>query len=118
MGREVFDHCPLRCTLHNLPYRLGSDSITPDPTQPVYSAENGTRADASGQGPLVYSTLHPHRDRNCPDVFSLADQVGYDPVLLPDLEVLDPQSYQFCSSEPTTHQQGQNLPITLTTRSV
>ena len=111
MRPESFDRCALRGPLHNMPDRFRRDPITPDPTEPVYSAEDRTRADASSHGPLVDSLLHPCWHGNCPDVLSFADQVGDDPVFLPNLKIFGPQCHQFCSSEPAPDQQRQNRAV-------
>ncbi len=60
---------------------------------PAYAPEDRAGTNFGGRSPGINSSLHPRRDRNRANVLSFADQVGYDPVLLPDLEVIRPKAH-------------------------
>lgn len=60
--------------------RLRSDPLTPHSPEPAYASEDRNRADTRDCRPIANHPLRPGRDRNSPDMFSLADQVGDDPM--------------------------------------
>src|SRR6266540_3613928 len=95
MGSEILDPGALRGALHHVPDRLRRDSFAPDSTHPVYSPEDCSGTDAGSYGPLIKGPLHPRWHGDCADVFSFADQIGDNPVILPDLEVFSSESYRF-----------------------
>ena len=68
-----------------MPHRLRRDPLTPNAASSIDAPENDFFIDAGGSDPIVNRGLHPGRNRDSSDVFPLADQVGDDPVLLPDL---------------------------------
>ena len=76
MGSKVSDADTLRGRFHDVPNRLGRDSIAPDLSRPTYSPEDRTTIDASRRGPLIDGAFRPHWNRNCTDVFSFANQVA------------------------------------------
>jgi len=51
------------------------------------SAEDEAGRNPGGLRPGVHRLFDPTRHRNRSDVFALADQIGHDPVLLPDLKI-------------------------------
>src|ERR1017187_1955372 len=118
MRSKVLDAGTLRGRFHNVPDRLGRDSISPDLTQPTSSPENRTPADASCRGPFIDSTLCPHWNRNCTDVLPFANPVRDYPVLLTDLEIFRPESNQFGPSQAASNEQRQNRPVTFASKAV
>lgn len=84
---KILDASALRSSFHNMPYRLRREAVAPKLAQAVYPAENGAGADFGGHGPGVKRPLDPLRDWDCADMLSVADQIGDDAVLLPDLEI-------------------------------
>jgi hypothetical protein len=81
---KILDDGALRSSFHNMPYRLRRQAIAPKFTQAVYTTENGAGSDSGGCGPTVYRLLCPRRNGDGPDMFSFADQIRNDAVLLPD----------------------------------
>jgi hypothetical protein len=65
---------------HSLRHRLRRDALTPHSPEPAYASEDRNRADTRDCRPIANHPLRPGRDRNSPDMFSLADQVGDDPM--------------------------------------
>src|ERR1019366_2138872 len=112
MGSKVLDAGTLRGRCHDVPNRLGRDSIAPDLSRPTYSPEDRTTIDASRRGPLIDGAFRPHWNRNCTDVFSFANQVSDYPVLLANLEIFCSESNQFGPSQAASNEQRQNRPIT------
>ena len=53
MGSKVSDANTLRGRFHDVPNRLGRDSITPYLLPPIYSPENRATIDGSCRGPLI-----------------------------------------------------------------
>src|SRR5215472_14992394 len=72
----------------DMPDRFRGDRLSPNLAKAAHSSENGPRLDARDGKPLVYCALRPARDRNGANVFTFADQVGNNPVILADLEIL------------------------------
>src|ERR1700721_1618708 len=118
MRSKILDARTLRGRFHNVPDRLGRDSVAPDLTQPIYSPEDHTTADAGCRGPFIDSTLCPHWNRNCADVLSFANQVRDYPVLLANLEIFRSESNQFGPSQAAPDEQCQNRPVTFTSKAV
>jgi hypothetical protein len=108
----------LRGRFHDVPNRLGRDSITPDLPQPTYPPEDRTIIDASRRGPLIDGKFRPYWNRNGTDVFSFANQVSDYPVLLADLEIFCSESNQFGPSQAASNEQRQNRPITFASEAV
>ena len=65
MGSKVLDAGTLRGRFHDVPNRLGRDSIAPDLSRPTYSPEDRTTIDASRRGPLIDGEGLP----TCPEWF-------------------------------------------------
>ena len=76
MGSKVSDAATLRGRLHDVPNRLGRDSIAPDLPQPIDSPEDRAILDGRRRGPLIDGAFRPHWDRNGTDVLSFANQVS------------------------------------------
>jgi hypothetical protein len=118
MRSKILDAGTFRGRFHNVPDRLGRDSIAADLTQPTYSPEDRTAADASCRSPFIDGTLCPHWNRNCTDVLSFADQVRDYAVLLTDLEIFRSESNQFGPSQAASNEQRQNRPVTFASKAV
>lgn len=113
MGREVRDSCAPGRSLHNVPNRLRSDVFAPD----LPSSADGPK-DKAGRYPRsvrpdIHRAFHPVWHRNRSHMLSLANQIGYHPVLLPDLEIGDVQADQFRAPEAASDQNRHNSPIAL-----
>ena len=118
MGSKVSDAATLRGRLHDVPNRLGRDSIAPDLPQPIDSPEDRAILDGRRRGPLIDGAFRPHWDRNGTDVLSFANQVSDYPMLLANLETLPSESNQFSPSQTASDEQRQNRPITLAAETV
>ena len=81
--------------LYNTPNYLGAESGSPNPASLVDRAEERAGRNPGGSHPGVNSSLHPIWDRNGSYVATLADKIGYNPVLLPLLYVFNAQCCQF-----------------------
>ena len=69
----------------------------------VDRAKERAGCDPGGPRPGINSILHPIRDRNGLYVAAaLTDKIGYDPVVLPLLQVFDAQGSQFGPAQPAT----------------
>src|SRR5262245_7371771 len=108
MRSEVLEAGALGCSLDNMPNRFWGDPVAPDVTEPVHSPEDRTCIYPSSSGPFIDRSLHPRGHRDGADMLPLADQVGNDPVFLPNLEVLHPQPDEFRPPESTPNQQRQD----------
>jgi hypothetical protein len=69
--------------LYNTPNNLGAESGSPNPASLVDRTKERTGRNLRGYHPGVNSSLHPIWDRDGSYVATLADKIGYDPVLLP-----------------------------------
>ena len=78
--RENLNSSVDRDNLDDVPDRLRRDRLTPHSPEPAYASEDRNRADTRDCRPIANHPLRPDRDRNSPDMFSLADQVGDDPM--------------------------------------
>src|ERR1035438_1785061 len=101
MRGKVVDASSLCGGFNDMPNCLRSDPSTPDFARAAYTPENCAGVDFGSREPGIDSSFNPRRDWNCADVLSFADQVGYDPVLLTDLEVLRLEADQLCPSQTT-----------------
>jgi len=70
-----------------MPYRLRRDALTPNGASSIDAPENDSILGAGGCDPVVNRGLRPGRNRDCSDVFALADQVGDYPAVLPELNI-------------------------------
>jgi hypothetical protein len=68
--------------------------------------------------PFIHRPLDPARYRNRSDVLSLPDQIGYNPVLFPDLKVVGPQPDQLGAPETASDENRQNCTVPLPPQSV
>jgi hypothetical protein len=98
MVSKASDADTLRGPFHDVPNRLGRNSIAPDLPQPIDSPEDGAIIDGSRRGPLIDGAFRPHWNRNGTDVLSFANQVSDYPMLLANLKIFHSESNQFGSS--------------------
>jgi hypothetical protein len=96
-----------------MPHRLRRDPLTPNAVISIDAPENDSFIDAGGSDPIVKRGFHPGRNRDSSDVFPLADQVGDDPVLFPDLKVFKFQSDEFSPPQTASEQYGQHGAVAL-----
>src|SRR5580704_11263351 len=80
---------------HDTPNNFGAESGAPNPASFVDRTKECTRCNPCGRHPSVNSGFHPIRNRNSSYMASLADKVGYDPVLLSLLYIFNAQCGQF-----------------------
>src|ERR1039457_6681391 len=97
MGSKVLDASTLRGRFHNVPNRLGGDSVAPYLLQPTDSPEDHTAVDTSRRSPLIDGAFRPHWNRDCSDVFTLTGQVSDHPMLLANPQIFHSESNQFGS---------------------
>src|ERR1700730_12058527 len=90
MRSKVLDASALGRGFHDVPNRLWCDPAAPDFAEPVYSPEDWTFADFSGNRPFIHLSLYPRGDRDSADMLAFDTQVGNNPMFLPNLKV-------FCS---------------------
>src|SRR5450759_3953866 len=69
--------------------------------------------DSGNLGPFVDGSLRPTWDRNCADVLSFADEIGDNPMFLPNLEVLSSKADKFGPPESASDQQRQDGAVAL-----
>ena len=79
----------LRFLFHDTPNDFGAESRAPNPASFVDRTKECPRCNPGGRHPIVNSRFHPIGNRNSSYVTSLANKVGYDPVLLPLLYVFN-----------------------------
>src|SRR5271165_1784782 len=118
MGSKVLDASTLRGCLHDVPNRFGRDSLAPNSLRPTYSPEDRATINGSRSSPLIDGVFRPHWNRNCPDVFSFANQVSDYRMLLAKLEIFHSESNQFGSPQSASDEQRQNRPITFASEAV
>jgi hypothetical protein len=83
---------------HNTPNNLRAESGASNPASLVDRTKERPRCNPGGYHPGVNSGLHPIRDRDGSYVAALTDKIGYDPVLLPLLNVFNVQCSQLRST--------------------
>src|SRR5215471_5817698 len=110
MGSKVSDAATFRGRFHDVPNRLGRDSIALDRPQPIDSPEDRAILDGSRRGPLIDGAFHPHGNRNGTDVLSFANQVSDYPMLFANLEIFHSESNQFSPSQTASDEQRQESP--------
>ena len=89
MGSEVRGSSAQGGSLHNMPNGFGRDVFPPDRTGAANSAKDEACRYLRGMRPVIHRTVYPARHRHRSDVPTLPDQIGHNPVLLPDLEVVE-----------------------------
>ena len=113
MGSKVCDAGAPCSALHNVPHRFRRDVFAPDRPSSADSPKDEAGRCLRSVRPVIHRVLHLARHWNRSHVLSFADQVGYNPVLLPDLQVGDPEPNEFRAPEAAADQNRQNSPITL-----
>jgi hypothetical protein len=76
--------------LHDTPNDFGPKSSAPNPACLVDRTKERAGCNPGARHPGVNSSLHSIRYWNGPYMAALADKIGYDPVFLPLLDVLNP----------------------------
>jgi hypothetical protein len=89
------------------------DGFAPDLAEPVYAPEDPACADTGNLGPFVDGSLRPGGGRDCADMLSFADEIGDNPMFLPNLEVLSSQTDRFGPPESASNQQRQDGAVAL-----
>src|SRR5208283_3142790 len=87
MRSEVRNSCAPGRSLHYVPDGFGGDAIAPDRSASADSTKDEASRYPRSLRPVIHCPFDPPRHRNRSDVLALPDQVGHNPVLLPDLEV-------------------------------
>ena len=113
--RQLRDTSPTGVLLDDVPNHLLCDAFSPHVSLFGYAAEDPPVRDARRFKPEIGGRFNPIRHWNGPDVRRLADQVGNDPVVLPLLKVIRPQSSHFASAQAATEHERQHgsVPATL-----
>jgi|ERR1700730_16996107 len=112
MWSEVLDVGTFSQPLDDVPDGFRCPAFASDLSLSAYSPKDCPLIYLSCFGPLIDSALRPHRNWNCADVLSFADQIGDHPILLTDLKIFQFESYQFGASQTTSNKQRQNRSVT------
>src|SRR5258708_18275738 len=118
MRSEILDVGTFRSRFDDVPDGFRCEACAPYLSKPAYSPEKRTCTDTSCIGPLINNALCPHRNWNCANVLSFANQVGDHPVLLADLQIFHPESYQFGASQATANEQRESRAITFASEAI
>jgi len=86
-GRNLTGLCLL---LHDTPNVLGTEAGSPDPASLIDRTKESASCNSGRLHPGVNPGLHPIRHWNGSYVTALADKIGYDPMFLALLDVLNP----------------------------
>jgi hypothetical protein len=113
MGSEVRDSDSPGRTFHHVPYGFGCEVVPPELAVSAHSAKDETCRYPRNLCPVIYGAFHPLRHRNRSDVRALPDQIGHNPVFLPDLKVVGPQPNQLGAPETASYENCQNCPVPL-----
>ena len=89
--REGQNLAVLHFLLHDTPNDLGAESGSPDPASLLDRTKERAGCNPGGRHSDVNFSFHRIRDRNGSHVAALADEIGYDPLLLPLLYVFNAQ---------------------------
>src|ERR1039458_2121201 len=87
MGRQSWNVTDLCFLLHQAPDDLGTEAATPDSARFVYLPKQNATRDSGGRRPRINSRFNPARNRDGAYMAALANKIGYDPVLLPLLDI-------------------------------
>jgi hypothetical protein len=82
--RQVRNSCAPGCALHHVPYGFGGDVVAPDGSASADSAKDEAGRYPRDLHPVIHRAFDPPRHWNRSDVFAISDQVGHNPVFLPD----------------------------------
>src|SRR5260370_11081048 len=93
MRSEILDVGACRSRFDDVPDGFRCQAVARDLFLSAYSPKDCTLTYLSCSGPLIDSALSPHRNWNCANVLSFANQIGDHPVLLADLKIFHPESY-------------------------
>ena len=74
--------------LHNVPNRLYGHPVSPRSSYFVDPAEQSSSINGGRREPIVQFGSHPIRNRNCPNVASLTNQINNGPMLFALLEMI------------------------------
>src|SRR5260370_12183619 len=118
MGSEILDVGAFRSRFDDVPDGFRCQAFAPDLFLSAYSPKDCTLIYLSCSGPLIDSALSPHRNWNCANVLSFANQIGDHPVLLADLKIFHPESYQFGASQATANEQRESRSITFASEAI
>ena len=91
VGGQVCDSRTSGRALHNVPYRFRREVFAPDRPGPADRPKDEPGRYLRSVHPVIHRAFHPAWHWNRSHVLSFADQVGYNPVLLPDLQVGEPE---------------------------
>src|SRR5258708_17619930 len=116
MCSQIFDVGTFRSRFVDVPDGFRCQAFAADLFLSAYSPKDCTFIYRSCSGPLIDSALHPRRNWNCANVLSFANQVGDHPVLLADLKIFHPESYQFGASQATANKQRESRSITFASK--
>ena len=97
--------------LNNMPYRFRRDMFAPDRPGSADRPKDEPGRYSGSVHPVIHRAFHPVWHWNRSDVLAFANQVGYNPVVLPDLQVGDPEPNQLRAPEAAADQNRQNSPI-------
>ena len=96
--------------LHHMPYGFGRDVIPLNRAASADSAKDDPGCHTRSLRPVIHRPFDPAQHRNPSDVFALPDQVGHNPVFLPDLEVVGLQPDQVGTPEAASDENRPGLP--------
>src|ERR1019366_4966219 len=101
-----------------MPNGLGRDVVPRDRPVSAYSAKDEAGRNPGSLRPCIHRLFDPTRHRNRSDMFALADQIGHDPVLLPDLKIFSMQPDQLSAPETTSDKNREDRPVPLSSQSI
>src|SRR5216684_4633010 len=118
MWSQIFDVGAFRSRFDDVPDGFRCQAFASDLSLFAYSPKDCTLIYLSCSGPLIDGALRPHRNWNCANVLSFANQVGNHPALLADLKIFHPESYQFGASQAAANEQRESRSIAFTSEAI
>jgi hypothetical protein len=118
MRREFLNPRRPGCSFHNVPDCLRRNPDTQDFAGPVDLAKDVARPCSGRHRPSVNSRPYPGWYGDGSNVFSFADQVGIDPVILTLLKVVEFETRQFNSPQTAAEQGRQRGTVPLIAKCV
>lgn len=112
MGSKILDVGTFCDRLHDVPDGFRCNSCASDPIASTYSAEDCAAVCSCRSHPFIDGAFRPRRNGNGTNVFSFANQVSDQPMLLADLEIFCSESNQFGPSQSASDEQRQNRALT------
>ena len=74
-------------SLHHMPYGFRCNVLSPDCAGSADRAKDEAGVYPRGLHPVIHRMFYPSRHRYGSDVLALSNEIRYDPMLLPDLDI-------------------------------